>query len=467
MKDFIPRAFQIDAKAHLLDNERCALHIGCGMGKTSTTVDAIDTLILAGETRRTLVVGPLRVARSTWSNEVNKWNQFKHLRVSTIVGDEPTRLAALKVDADIYTINYENLPWLVKVLGRKWFFDTVVADESTKLKGHRLRQGGQRTRALSSVSWRPASEKPKVRRFIELTGLPAPNGLIDLWGQLFFLDKGSRLGTSYTAFVDRWFSLGYNGHTLKPMPHAMDEIPGLISDLCLPMRASDYFDLPPRIENPVDVELPPKARMLYDEMEKEMYVVLGVREVEAFSRADATGKCLQLAAGAAYTDKQGTWHEVHTVKLDALESIIEEANGKPIIVAYHFKSDLARILKRFPQARVLDTAQDEDDFKAGKIPVLLCHPDSAGHGIDGFQYVTNEIVFFTSWWNLETREQLIERIGETRQAQAGTGLPVVIHNIVAKGTLDEVVLERVKTKADVDDLLYKRMQERRGKWQTK
>lgn len=452
MNSFTPRHFQRDlAIPHMLDTPRCALHAGCGMGKTSTTIAALDIMLLAGEVKRPLILAPLRVARTTWGAECAKWEQFAHLKVQPIVGDMSDRRFALMQKADIFTTNYEQLPWLVERFGDDWPFDCVVADEATKLKGFRLRQGGERTKALGRVA------HSKVRRFIELTGTPSPNGVKDLWGQMWFLDAGVRLGRTFSAFEQRWFTRGRDGYSLQPMPHAFNEISSKISDVCLSLSASDYFDMPGTIANNIMVDLPTKAMSLYRDMEREMFVEIASTGIEAFSAAGKTNKCLQLANGAIYKDDSGAWASVHDAKLEALESIVEEANGKPLIVAYNFVSDLARLRDRFPAGRALVTVKDEDDFKAGRIPILFCHPDSAGHGIDGFQRVTNEIVFFGHNWNLETRHQIIERIGETRQAQAGNRAPVVVHNIIARNTVDETVLQRIETKREVQDLLMERL----------
>lgn len=452
MNVFTPRHFQKDlAIPHLIDTPRCALHAGCGMGKTSTTVAALDILMLAGEVNKPLVIAPLRVARNTWGAECAKWEQYKHLKVSTITGSVDERKAALRSKADIYTINYENLPWLVEGFGKDWPFDCVVSDESTKLKGFRLRQGGERTRALGKVA------HTKVKRFIELTGTPTPNGVKDLWGQMWYLDAGKRLHRTYSAFEQAWFSLSRDGYTMVPQPNAFDEITEKISDLCLSLSAADYFDLPGTITNNIEVVLPPKAQAQYDDMEKEAFLEIQKVGVEAFNAGSKMMKCLQIANGAIYLDDKQNWALIHDSKTEALESIVEEACGKPLLVAYNFKSDLARLKVVFPKGRELRTLKDEEDFKAGLIPVLFCHPESAGHGIDGFQNVTNEIVFYGHNFNLETRHQLIERIGETRQAQSGKREPVVVHNIIAKGTVDEVVLQRIDTKREVQDLFMERM----------
>lgn len=453
---YTPREYQGPGIGHILDNKRCALHAGTGTGKTSMTLTAADTLLLAGESNKILCLGPLRVARDVWTDEAAKWEHTQHLRISKVMGSEVQRRAALHQKADIYVTNYEQLPWLVKYLGDDWPFDTVVADEATKLKGFRLQQGGTRTRALGKVVHK------KVRRFIELTGTPAPNGVKDLWGQLWYLDGGRRLGRSFTAFSERWFQLERDGYGLKPLPHAFDEITGLIDDLCLSIQAKDYFDLREPIVNNIPVTLPPKAMAAYKEMEKEWFLEIERTGVEAFNKAGSNIKCLQLANGALYLDKTGNaWAPLHDAKIEALESIVEEACGMPVLVSYTFKSDLERLLKHFKGAVDLSTPEGMRRFKAGLSPMGVGHPASIGHGIDGLQDVTNIIVFFGLDYNLENREQIIERIGPTRQFQSGHDRPTFIHNLVAKGTLDEMVLLSTDSKAEIQQLVLDRLKERK------
>lgn len=449
---FLPRAYQGPGINHMLDNPRCALHAGTGTGKTVTTLTAADILLLAGESSKILCLGPLRVARDVWTDEALKWEHTEHMRFAKILGSEEQRKTALRQKADIFVTNYEQLPWLVKRLGSDWPFDTVIADEATKLKGFRLRQGGQRTRALGSVAHK------KVRRFIELTGTPAPNGTKDLWGQVWYLDGGKRLGRTFTAFEERWFQRARDGFTLEPLPHAFDEISELIADLCLSIQAKDYFDLHEPIVNNIPVVLPAKAMQQYREMEKLAFLEIESVGVEAFNAASKTIKCLQLANGAIYLDEKAeTWAEVHNGKIEALESIVEEASGMPVLVAYKFKSDRERLLKHFKGAVDLATTAGMAKFRTGTALVGIGHPDSIGHGIDGLQDVTNIIVFFGLDYNLESRQQIIERIGPTRQYQSGHDRPVFIHNLIAKGTLDELVLARVETKATIQQLLLERL----------
>lgn len=449
---FTPRPYQGLIMGHVLDIERPAVWAGMGMGKTPSTLTALNDLQLL-DSRPQLVIAPLRVARSTWPDEVKKWDHLAHMQVLPIIGSEAERRAALRQDAHLYTTNFEQLPWLVEQYERKpWPFATVVVDESTKLKGFRTKQGTARAKALARVA------HTQCERFIELTGTPSPNGLADLWGQIWFLDKGARLGRTYEDFKRRWFQKSFDGYSVDPLPYAQQQIQNALRDLCLTIEAKDWFDLREPIVNNIYVELPAKARKLYEDMEKRMFMELAGHEVEAFGAAARTVKCLQIANGAAYVGESGTeWAEVHDIKLQALDEVVEEAAGMPVLVAYNFKSDLARLKKAFPKGRQLDSdPQTIKDWNAGRIPVLFAHPASAGHGLN-LQDGGNILVFFGHDWNLENRLQIIERIGPTRQMQAGHDRPMFIHNIIARGTVDEMVLERVETKREVQDILLDAM----------
>lgn len=446
---------------HILDVPRCGVWAGMGMGKTVSTLNALDLLELV-EPGPVLVCAPLRVAQSTWPDEAAKWAHLRNLDVTPIVGEVKAReralLRAFGASGSIFTINYENLPWLVDLLDRwkkPWPFRKIVADESTKLKGFRLRQGTQRARALGRVAHKHGAH------FVELTGTPSPNGLQDLWGQAWYLDQGQRLGRTFDAFRQRWFRPTFDGYGIEPLPFAQEQIEDAMRDLCLSLDARDWFDLKEPIVNTIRVDLPVKARGLYDDMEKAMFAQIGEHEVEAFNAAAKTMKCLQLANGAAYVGEDSAqWVEVHDVKLQALDEVIEEAAGMPVLVAYHFKSDLARLLKAFPKGRQLDKdPQTLRDWNAGKIPVLFAHPASAGHGLN-LQDGGNILVFFSVNWNLEEHQQIVERIGPTRQMQAGHDRPVFIHYILARDTVDDIVLARIETKREVQDLLLDALKRR-------
>lgn len=451
-KNFTPHVYQKHIIDFILDYERCAIYAGMGMGKTVATLTALSILKLIEE-GPILILAPLRVASTTWPDEVNKWQHLENITIATIVGNVKNRIEALNNKADIFTINYENIPWLVDYYKDAWPFVTIVADESTRLKSFRLRQGSKRAQALAKVA------HTKIKRFIELTGTPSPNGLKDLWGQTWFLDKGVRLGHSYSAFSQRWFKTIQVGSDrfaikLEPLPFAQKQITNVLKDICLSLDPKDYFDLHEPIQHVIEVEMPVKAKELYKKMEKEMYIEFANTAVEAFDAGSKTMKCLQLASGAIYTDEKNTqWQNVHDVKLQALESIVEEAAGMPVLVAYHFKSDLARLKKAFPKGRELDkNPQIIRDWNAGKIPVLFAHPASAGHGLN-LQDGSNIIVFFSHWWDLEQFQQIIERIGPVRQLQAGYDRPVFIYYIVARDTIDTVIMKSRENKRTVQDLL--------------
>ncbi|SEB24829.1 DEAD/DEAH box helicase [Paraburkholderia sartisoli] len=469
---FVPHKYQGLIIEHQSDVERTNVWAGMGLGKTVSTLTTLESLYALGiETQPTLVIAPLRVARSTWPDECEKWEHLRGLEVVPILGDANNRAMQLRRDAPIFSINYENLPWLIdwfKHNPRPWPFGTVVADESTKLKSTRISNqksklgkeflkgsgGSVRGRALAQVA------HTKVKRWTNLTGTPSPNGLKDLWGQQWFIDGGQRLGRSYSAFESRWFQSvkgdrGY--HAVEPLDHAQEQIQQALRDCTISLDPADWFDLEKPIVRPVYVDLPSGARRLYQDMERKMFMEIGEHEVEALNAASRTMKCLQLANGAAYVDDAGNWKDVHDEKLHALEDIVEEAAGMPVLVAYHFKSDLARLARAFPRGRQLDqNPQTIRDWNAGKIPVLFAHPASAGHGLN-LQDGGNILAFFGHWWNLEEFQQIIERIGPVRQLQAGHRRPMFIYHIIARDTIDEDVMLRRETKREVQDILLDAM----------
>jgi SNF2 family DNA or RNA helicase len=448
---FTPHDYQREALEWLYEHPRTALWMPMGGGKTVTTLTALDALDLVEGAYPVLVLAPKRVAVTTWPDEVAKWAHLKHLRVVAITGTPKQREMALRKRADVYTMAYDNLVWLCGTLGDAWPFVTVVADELTRLKSFRIRQGSKRAGALGRVA------HTKVKRFVGLTGTPGANGLKDLWGQTYFLDKGERLGRTFTAFEQRWFTRGYDGFSLQPLPHAQEEIQELLQDICLTVTGLPV-DEP--IRNPIYVDLPRDARALYNDMEEEMFAQIGADGVEAANAAVRTQKCLQIANGAIYTGEGGEWEAVHDAKLDALDSVIEEANGMPVLVAYNFKHDLERLRRRFRQARVLDADPDTiRQWNAGRIEVLLAHPASAGHGLN-LQDGGNILAFFGLNWSLEEHMQIIERIGPTRQKQAGYDRPVFVHYIMARDTVDDMVLDRLTSKKTTQEILLEAMKAR-------
>lgn len=448
---FTPREYQTQIRDFILDNPRCAIWAGMGMGKTTSTLNAICDLALTSSAP-VLVLAPKRVAVSTWPGEVAKWGHLSGVGVCAIVGTAVQRTFLAGLDRQIYTTNYENLPWLVEHWGNRWPYETVIADEATRLKSFRLRQGGARAQALGKIA------HTKIKRFIQLTGTPAPNGLVDLWGQLWFLDAGKRLGRTFSAFKDRWFTAAPNGFGVTARANAQTEIHAAIADLCLRVDAADWFDIAEPVSNTLTVQLPPAAAAHYKAMERSMFAEVQGHAVEAFGAAARTIKCLQMANGAVYVGDGNTeWAETHDAKLQALESIVSEANGMPVLVAYHFKSDLARLLKRFPEGKVLDANPKTIElWNKGQTPILFAHPASAGHGLN-LQDGGNILVYFGHWWNLEERMQILERIGPTRQAQSGHKRAVFVYNIVADGTVDEDVILRTESKREVQDVLLASM----------
>lgn len=436
---FVPREYQQIAIDWIKDKPRCALFLNMGLGKTAAVLSTLDTSPI-------LVIAPLRVAQTTWPDEVEKWDEFKHLKVSIITGAKVNREKALAQKADIYTINFENLPWLVETLGNKWPFKTVIADELTKLKSFRLRQGGKQARALGRVAF------TGIKRFIGLTGTPSPNSLLDLWGQIWFLDKGERLGRTFSIFTERYFNLSYDGFSLEIKEGAAEKIQNAIADLCLSIDPSRYFPTELPIVSTIEVELPAKARVKYDEMVKEMYTEINDVGIEAFNAASKTIKCLQLSSGAIYTED--SFEVVHDEKLKALEEIIEETSS-PILVSYQFKSDLIRLKKYFPKGRELNKdPQVIKDWNAGKIPLLFAHPASAGHGLS-LQHGGNVLVYFSHGWNLEHHQQILERIGPARQKQSGYDRPVYVYSIIGKNTIEADVIERLQGKATQQEILLR------------
>ena len=443
-----------------------------GVGKSPATLEAISTLLLLGEVQRVLIVAPKRVTVSTWPREIATFREsFGHLTMAVAVGTDKERRAAIESDAVVVTINYDNMVWLVENYGETWNFDMVVCDEATRNKSARFSfqtskagkkfltgQGGKRAKALARVAF------TRVTRFVNLTGTPAPNGLVDLWGVCVFCDAGKRLGTTFTSYSHRWFRAvpgsDVKQQNIEPLPYADEQIRSAIKDITIAIEARDHFDLPPLIENHIKVELPPAARKLYKEMEKNLFIELAGKPIEAFTAGALTQKLLQLSSGAAYTDDKGSWELVHDGKIEALESVVEEAAGMPVLVFFHFKSDFARIMRAFPKAVHLgDDPNIIERWNAGKIQMLVAHPQSAGHGLS-LQHGSNIMCYFSSNWNLEADLQAQERLGPTRQAQSGYKRPVFLHRLVGAGTIEETVVKRLKTKASVQDALMDAMKDR-------
>lgn len=441
--EWTPTEYQMDIYAALLKHKRRAVFSFMGSGKTVTTLTAMKEL----NAFPALIIAPLRVAKTTWTEEVSKWNHLSDIKAVSLTGTLKQRERALEEskDAQIVTINYEGLPWLIEHYGKDWPFKTIIADESTRLKGFRLRQGSQRAKALAKVA------HTLVDRMILLTGTPAPNGLLDLWGQLWFVDKGEALGKSYSAYQEKWFESDYMGYTWTPKSTAQAEIEEKIKGLCTTIKAEDYIKLDQPLVNKIYVKLPEKARKIYNDMAKTMFSEMADTDLEVFNAAAKTMKCRQIASGTAYSDEGAI--VIHDEKLQALESIIEENSGAPILVAYHFVSELEELQKRFKQGVALDKDPATiRKWNSGKIPLLFIHPASAGLGLN-LQDGGNILVFYTSDWNLENHIQTIERIGPARQRAAGHNRPVFIHYLLAGDTIDENIYTRLSTKKSTQEVL--------------
>lgn len=449
--------------------ERRRLHIWAdiGFGKTGATLDALDTLDLVEEDCPTLVVAPLRVAEVTWPDEIQKWDHLGGWRASAVVGSVAAREKALRVDANLFTVNFENVPWLVDryLKGRqRWPFKNVVFDEATRLQGFRLKQGSSQARALGKIA------HVHVNRWINLTGTPAPNGYRGLWGQNWFVDAGERLGRTFSAYEQRWFQRGHEkvelsggGTFMRPMTRLVEsgerEINERLADVATSFNAKEWFpNLKEPIKNVVKVRLPAKARLHYQEMERKFFTEIRGHEIEAVHAGAKSMKLLQMASGAVY-DADKAWHHLHDEKLQALRSICMEANGANVLAVYHFKPTLERLLKGFNRGTLIKTAETIRAWNAGKIELGFVHPQSIGHGVS-LQDGGSIICHVDQWWDAERLEQINGRVGAMRQMQSGYDRDTFQHYIVAEGTLDEDVLLRHQGKLSVQEALLQAMRHR-------
>jgi SNF2 family DNA or RNA helicase len=395
---------------------------------------------------KVLIIAPLRVAEDTWSREIGKWDHLRHLRISKILGGRKQREAALKADADLYIINRENTEWLVSHFGKDWPFDTVVIDELSSFKS----PSAKRFRALRRA-------RPAIKRIIGLTGTPAPNGLMDLWSQIYLLDQGERLGKTITGYRDRYFVPGArSGHIVydwKQKKEAEEAVFGKIADICVSMKSEDWLDMPDRIDNIVPVVLCPGARAKYRKLERDLLLPMMDADIVANTAAALSNKLLQLANGAAYDERKGVQH-IHDAKLDALEDILEAANGHPVLVFYSYRHDLDRIRRRFPQVRTLDDSGSIADWNAGTIDLLAAHPASAGHGLN-LQDGGSIIVWFGLTWSLELYQQANARLHRQGQKRS-----VIVHHLVAEDTIDEDVMAAIESKAAGQEALMQAVKAR-------
>lgn len=446
--------YQKAAVQHIIDHDAAGLFLDMGLGKTVSTLTAVNQLMnVYLEVKKVLVIAPKRVAEDTWTTECEKWEHLHGLRVSRVLGTEKKRKAALKADADIYVINRENVVWLVAQLKGWWPFDMIVIDELSSFKSNTA----ARFKALRQV-------RPMTSRVVGLTGTPTPNGLIDLWPQMYLLDMGERLEKTITAYRTKYFRPGRtNGQVVfdyKPNTGSEEAIYKKISDICISMKAEDYLDLPDMIEIPVEVSMNERQMKQYEKFEEEQVLKLQEEgDISAVNAAALSNKLLQYANGAIY-DAERNIHELHEAKLDALEEIVEAANGSPVLVFYSFRHDVARILKRLKLYHPKEIGGQEDiqAWNEGKIPVMLAHPASAGHGLN-LQKGGHIMVWFGLPWSLELYQQANARLHRQGQSQ-----PVRNYIIMTKGTMDADVRKALSGKTDRQDALMEAVKARIEKW---
>lgn len=423
------------------------------MGKTVTTLTAVkDLKYNRFQVRKVLVIAPKKVAEGTWTKEKDKWDHTKMLRVSPVLGSLAKRIRALNTPADIYIINRENVVWLVDYYRNAWPFDMVVVDESSSFKSHKAK----RFKALASMSGH-------IDRLVELTGTPSPNGLNDLWSQVFLLDGGERLGRKYTQFRERYFDPGDRGNNViynyKAKPGSESSILEKISDICISMKAEDYLQLPDITYHQIPVELDPKSAKAYYDLEKKMVLALPEveEEISVTSAAALSNKLLQLANGAMY-DEDHNVHEIHSCKIEAFMELIESLQGKPALVFYNYQHDRDRLLAALKgsglRVRELKTTQDEDAWNNHEIDILLTHPASSAYGLN-LQQGGNHVVWFGLNWNYELYTQANKRLHRQGQTEK-----VIIHHLVCSGTRDEDVMQALERKDDVQNWVMESLKAR-------
>ena len=431
--NYQPHEYQQYATDFIIKNPTAAVFLEMGLGKSVIALTAILELCLERfEISRVLVIAPLRVSRDTWPAEIQKWDHLKDLTYSVAVGTANERRAALRQKTFVHIINRENVQWLIEDSGIPWQYDMVVIDELSSFKSHQ----SKRFKSLMKA-------RPGVRRIVGLTGTPSSNGLMDLWSEFRVLDMGKRLGRFITHYREQFFEPdrrnGMQVFSYRPRAGAEREIYRRIGDITISMRSADYLKMPECVMNTVPVKLDSTEFEVYEEMESKMVTELDGVEIDAVNAAALTGKLCQLANGAIYTPDGNTVF-FHERKLDALEDLIEGANGKPVLVAYWYKHDLARIQERF-KVRELKSSKDITDWNAGKIPVAVIHPASAGHGLN-LQAGGSTLIWYGLTWSLELYQQTNARLWRQGQ-QAET---VVIHHIITRGTVDEDVMQSLSEK---------------------
>lgn len=450
---FEPHGYQEHCIEKIIEIKKIGLFLDMGLGKTVTTLTAVKELKYNRfQVRKVLVIAPKKVAEGTWTKEKDKWDHTKMLRVSPVLGSKAKRIRALNTPADLYIINRENVCWLVDYYRNSWPFDMVIIDESSSFKSH----NAKRFKSLASVG-------PHIERLVELTGTPSPNGLEDLWAQLYLLDGGERLGKRYNQFRERYFDPGDRGNNViynyKAKPGTEESILQKISDICISMKAEDYLQLPEIVYHEIPVVLDGKAGKAYHDLERKMVLELpeDEEEISVTSAAALSNKLLQLANGALY-DEDHNVHEIHGCKIEAFMELIESLQGKPALVFYNFQHDRTRILKELEKTKLrireLKTTQDEDDWNAGRIDILLTHPASSAYGLN-LQQGGNHVIWFGLTWNYELYTQANRRLHRQGQKER-----VIIHHLVCSGTRDEDVMQALSKKDDVQNWVMESLKAR-------
>lgn len=452
--NFKPHNYQAYCIDRVVSNPAVGLFLDMGLGKTVITLSAIQELKYNRfAVNKVLVIAPKKVAEATWSKEAGKWEHLKHLRIQTVLGSQTKRIRALNTPADIWIINRENVSWLVEYYRNAWPFDMVVIDESSSFKSHQAK----RWKALKNI-------RPHIKRIVELTGTPAPNGLIDLWAQVYLLDGGVRLGKTIGGFRERYFSPDARNaqtvFTYKPKDDADTAIQNLIGDICISMKAEDYLQLPDCVVNDIPVVLDDKAQRQYDKLEKEMLLEVLDSTIDAGSAAILSNKLLQLCNGAVY-DSERAIVDIHNCKIEAFLELVEQLNGQPALVFYNFQHDLTRIKKALEKSKLrvrqLKTPQDETDWNNREIDILLAHPASAAYGLN-LQDGGNHVVWFGLNWSLELYQQANKRLHRQGQKQK-----VIIHHLSVVGGRDEDVIVALGNKEATQDSLIESLKARINK----
>ena len=451
---FQPHNYQRYCIQKILELPSVGLFLEMGLGKSVITLTAINELkFYRFQVCKVLVIAPKKVAEGTWQKECAKWDHLHHLQISTVLGSEKKRMAALNATADIYVINRENVTWLVDLYRDQWPFDMVVVDEFSSFKSH----SAKRFKSLAAI-------RPHVNRFVGLTGTPSPNGLMDLWSELYLLDGGERLEKRFGAFRERYFrpgrSNGYVVYEYLPRKGSREAILNKISDICISMKADDYLTLPDCIDNEVPVVLDNQARKAYNTLERQMVLELEDEDLTVTSAAALSNKLIQLANGALYDANRGV-HEIHSAKIDAL---LESLNGKPALLFYSFQHDKWRILaalrKTKLRVRVLESVKDQDAWNAGEVDVLLAHPASCAYGLN-LQQGGNHIVWFGLPWNYEQYVQANKRLHRQGQTEK-----VIVHHLVVQDSRDEDVMKALGKKEKAQDYVLESLKARIEKYRS-